>query len=88
VKSWLKGGIIGAIIGYSLSILNIILGRIPEQSLGFFSKLIVSPHFFGLIPCGRTCYGYWMPITTLEITIFCALIGLIIGKIKSRNKLA
>jgi len=83
----LKSGIIGLIAGIIIWTANNILGRIPGKYLGDFSGyLLITPDLFGLIPCGRTCWIYFDPITLIEIVIICTIAGLTIGTIRSKIK--
>lgn len=73
-----KGLIIGAGVGFVLSVINITNLVTITSALSWF------------VYCGKICYGYWRQITFLEIiivsTLIGALIGFIIGKVKSRRK--
>ena len=86
MKSWLKWGLIGAVIGLILSVLVIIITLTILDSMVF----ILLPQFLlAWAICGENntiCASSVMIVsTTILFFIFGIVIGWIVGKIKSKN---
>ncbi len=97
MKSWVKGGLIGAGIGLVLSVILFLIMRVsyvlatpfyfltlPVRFLDYVIPMIIAPFFSGAIGISRALIiMIELPFEGLIIGI---IIGLIVGKIKSKNE--
>lgn len=97
MKSWLKGGLIGLVVGVILIILGVFLfgfgASFLYNFLGIFSFLIILPVYFVkyVLNCTQTgCMFLVLFISIVIVPLECfligAIIGLIVGKVKNKKK--